>query len=58
MWMPRSAYRQESDIAVSWEALPDPDLYRGTCSQSTIALSEVSLIEELDKGLKEVKGFP
>jgi hypothetical protein len=27
--MPRSVCWQEPDIAVSWEALPEPDKYRG-----------------------------
>jgi hypothetical protein len=30
---------------------------RGRCSQPTIGLSVESLIEELEKGLKELKGF-
>jgi hypothetical protein len=34
--MPRSAHWQEPDIAVSWEALPEPDKYRGGCTQLTI----------------------
>jgi hypothetical protein len=40
LWMPRSAFWQEPDIAVSGEALPVPDKYRGGCSQPTIGLSE------------------
>ena len=29
LWMPRSACRKEPDMAVSWEALPEPYKYRG-----------------------------
>jgi hypothetical protein len=32
-------------MAISWEALPQPDKHRGGCSQPTIGLS------------KELKGF-
>ena len=39
IWMPTSACRQEPDITVSWEALPEPDKYRGECSQPTTGLS-------------------
>jgi hypothetical protein len=55
--MPRSACGQEPDIAVSWEALPEPDKYIGSCSQPTIGLSTGSPMEKLEKGLKEVKVF-
>ena len=48
-------------MAVSREALPEPDKYRGGCSQPTIALNTGSSIgclgEEIEKGLKEIKGF-
>jgi hypothetical protein len=37
--MLRGACWKEPDIAVSWEALPEPYKYRGGCSQPTIALS-------------------
>ena len=57
LWMPSSACWQEHDMAVSWEALPEPDKYRGGCSQPTIGLSTGSPMEELEKGLKELKGF-
>jgi hypothetical protein len=40
---------------VSWEALPEPDKYRGRCSQPTIGLSMESPMEE--KKLKELKCF-
>jgi hypothetical protein len=42
LWMPRSACWQEPDMAVSWEALPGPDKYRGGCSKSTIGPSSGS----------------
>jgi hypothetical protein len=44
-------------MAVSWETLPEPYKYRGRCSQPTIGWSTGSPIEELEKGLKELKGF-
>jgi hypothetical protein len=44
-------------MAVSQEALPESYKYRGRCSQSTIGLSMGSPIEELEKGLKELKEF-
>jgi hypothetical protein len=55
--MPRSAYWQEPVIAVSWEALPESDKHRSGCSQPTIRLCKVTPMEELKKGLKELKGF-
>jgi hypothetical protein len=55
--MPRSACWQEPDRAVSWEPLLEPGKYRGGCSQPTIGLSTGSPMEELEKGLKELKGF-
>jgi hypothetical protein len=36
--MPTSAYWQEPDITVYWEALPEPEKYRSGCSQPTIEL--------------------
>ena len=39
LWLLRSACWQELDITVSWEALPEPDKYRGKCLQPTIGLS-------------------
>ena len=53
----RSACWQEPDIAVSWEALPEPDRYRCGCSQPIIRLSSGAPMEELEKGLKKLKGF-
>jgi hypothetical protein len=37
--------------------LPDPEKYRGGWSQPRIELSTGTIMEELEKGLKEVKGF-
>ena len=37
--------------------MPEPDKYRGRYSQPTIGLSTGSLMEELEKGLKELKEF-
>ena len=37
--------------------MPKPDKYKGRCLQSTIGLSMVSPMEELEKGLKELKVF-
>ena len=44
-------------MAVPREALPEPDKYRGGCSQSTTGLSMESSMEELEKGLEELRGF-
>jgi hypothetical protein len=44
-------------MAVSGEALPEPDKYRGRCLQPTIELITRSPTEELEKGLNELKGF-
>jgi len=40
------------DMAVSWEALPELDKYRGRCLQPTIELRTGFPVEELEKGLK------
>jgi hypothetical protein len=53
--MPRRACWQKPDIAVSWEALPEPDKYRGRCLQPNIGLSTGSPMEDVEKGLKEMK---
>jgi hypothetical protein len=37
--------------------MPEPDKYSGGCSQPTIGISTGSPMEELEKGLKELKGF-
>jgi hypothetical protein len=44
-------------MTFSWEALPEPDKYRSECSQPTIGLGSGLLIEELEKGLKKLRGF-
>ena len=44
-------------MEVSREALPEPDKYRSRCLQTTIGLCTGSPVEELEKGLKELKGF-
>jgi hypothetical protein len=44
--MPRSVCWQEPDIAVSWEALPVPEKYRGRYFQRAIGLSTRSPMEE------------
>ena len=45
------------DMAVSQESLPELDKYRGRCLQSTIGLSAGFQMEELEKRLKELRGF-
>jgi hypothetical protein len=55
--MSTSACWQEPAIAVSWEALPAPDIYRRECSQSFIGLSTGCPMEELEKGPNELTGF-
>jgi hypothetical protein len=57
LWMSTSSCRKEPDIAVSQEALSEPDKYRGGCSQPIIGLSTESPLEELEKGTNELKGF-
>jgi hypothetical protein len=57
LWMSRSACWQEPDIAVSWEALSEPEKYRSGCSEPSIGLSTGSPMKELEKGPKELKGF-
>ena len=41
----------------SCQALPMPDKYRSGGSQPSIGLTTGSLMEELEKGPKELKGF-
>jgi hypothetical protein len=38
-------------------ALPEPDKYRGRCLQPNFGLNTGSHMEELEKGLKELKSF-
>ena len=54
LWMPRSACKQDPDMAVYQEALPVPDIFRGGCSQPSFGWSTWSSMEELEKGLKEL----
>jgi hypothetical protein len=42
---------------VAWEALPKSDKYKGRCLLPTTGLSTESPVRELEKGLKELKGF-
>jgi hypothetical protein len=55
--MPRSAWWQEPVKSVLWEALPEPDEYRGGYSEPMIVLRMGDPMEVLEKGLKELKGF-
>ena len=55
LWMPKSACWQDPDIAVSWEALPEPDKYKQMLTANQLSME--SPMEELEKGLKELKGF-
>jgi hypothetical protein len=57
LWMPTSAHGQKPVIAVSREAPPVPDKYKGGYLQPTIRLSTGSTMKELEKGPKELKGF-
>ena len=56
LWMLGCACWREPDMSVSWQALPEPDNYRGGCLQPTIWLSMGSPEEKLEKGLKELRG--
>ena len=47
-WMPTSACGQTPDIAISEEAPPVPDKYRGGSSQPTIRLSTGSPVKEVE----------
>ena len=56
LWlMSRSAYWQEPDIAVPWEARPKPDQYRCGVSQPTIVLSTRTPRKELRKDWRSWK---
>jgi hypothetical protein len=37
--------------------MTEPEKYKGRCLQPTIGLSMGSSMKELEKGLKELKGF-
>jgi hypothetical protein len=45
------------ECVIGQNILPVPDKYRGGCSQPTIGLSTLSPMDDLEKGLKEMKGF-
>ena len=51
--MPTRACWQDSDIALSCEAMPMPGKYRSGCSQSTIGWNAGPLMKKLDKVPKE-----
>jgi hypothetical protein len=55
--MPRSSCWQELGMAVSWEALPEPDQYRCGYLHPTIRMSVETPVEKLGAGHKEMKGF-
>ena len=48
---------RDPDIAVSCEAMPVPGKYRSGCSQSSIRWNTGPPMEELERVLKELKGF-
>jgi hypothetical protein len=45
-----------ADIAISYEAMPEPGKYRSGCSQSAIGWNTGPPMEELEKIPKELKG--
>jgi hypothetical protein len=46
-----------ADIAISYEAMPEPGKYRSGCSQSAIGWNTGPPMEELEKIPKELKGY-
>jgi hypothetical protein len=52
--MPTRFCRQDTDIALSCEAMPMPGKYRSGCSQSSIGWNTGALVKELEKVLKEL----
>jgi hypothetical protein len=54
--MPKIFCWQDSDIALSCEAMPVPSKYRCGCSQSSIGWNTVPLMKDLEKIPKELKG--
>ena len=54
--MPERFYWQDPDIALPCESMPMPGKYRSRCSQSCIGQSTGSLMKELEKIPKELKG--
>jgi hypothetical protein len=57
LWMTGSACWWKPDMAVSWEALPEPAKYWGRCLEPTIVLNKGSQLKELEKVLKELRRF-
>jgi hypothetical protein len=55
--MPRSACWEEPDLAVSWEALPEPHQHRHGCSQHTIKVSTGTPMVELGKDWRSWRGL-
>jgi hypothetical protein len=47
---------EDPDIAVLYEAMPVPSIYRSGCSQSSIGWNTGLLVENLEKAPKELKG--
>jgi hypothetical protein len=54
LWMPTRASWQETNNAVSWEALPVHDKYRSGCSQLYIGRGTESPVKELENVPKEL----
>ena len=50
-------FLNDPDIAVSCETIPEPIKHKSGCSQSAIGWVTGPPMEELEKGLKELKGF-
>jgi hypothetical protein len=57
LWMPGKCLLTGALYDYLLGALPEPDKYRGGCSQPTIGLSTGSPMVELEKGLKELRTF-
>jgi hypothetical protein len=56
LWMPGSTYWWKPDMTVSWEALPEPDKYRGRSSQPTIGLISGVLDGGVGEGTEGAQG--
>jgi hypothetical protein len=54
--MPARFCLRDPDIAVSFEAMPVPDEYRGGCSQSSIGWNTGPSMKELEKVPKGAEG--
>jgi hypothetical protein len=55
--MPRNASQQKPAIAVSLDDLQELKTYGDGCLQAIIRLGTETPTDELEKGLKELKGF-